>query len=406
MKTVLLITQQFPPCAHTASKRSGCFAKYLGEFGWRPVILSPLWTPENCAYDPAFVVDMPEGLAHYTIPKWKSGGLDSVADHSGFACFPRLRKDSFIGNGQRAIAEIIPQEKPDILWATGPGASPHLIADWASRKFGIPWVADFRDIVGEVSIYWWRTLIADPLQLFFEKGTLRSAARLVTVSEGLADQLAIWHKKPVTVIHNGFDPVELAPEDQPPPDRFDLVYTGGISTKEHPDFRLILDGLDILIDQAAMDPEKVGLHFYGRGNETKLRPQLEKHRRYPLVHFHEALTRQDCVARQRSAAVLVQNTFPGRKGILSGKIFEYLAARRPILAIPQDGDCIDALLAKTQAGISAGKAKDIATILGKWYGKWENSGNLRSEAPLEKILPYSRKAEAQQLARLMDSISG
>ncbi|NQU43944.1 glycosyltransferase [bacterium] len=413
MKTVLLISQAFPPIAHSASKRAGCLAKYLPEFGWKPVVVCQKWEGgnrlfapgQNCFTDPKFVSALPQDLPVRPVP------VPDLARHSPAywmdlarrVMAPHRRPLSFLENGRTAVRALYDEHAPAAIWATAPWVAPHLLAAWARQEWDTPWIADFRDIIGEKFENLFTSAI-DPIRRHYEKRYLPSASAVVTVSQALADQMQERHERDVQVIYNGFDPEDFAETPAPPLDRFRIVYTGAVN-REHPDYRLLLEAVADLVKSGEIPENHIAIEFYGKGNRDRLGPILGDHPSRNLVHIHESVPREECVRVQRSAAVLLQNAFPKRKGIMTGKVFEYLAARRPILAIPGDGDCIDRLLDETGAGVSCGSIDGIRSRLLQWIQEWKRTGTVTCQADPKAVMRYSRRNEAGQVARILDDIT-
>jgi hypothetical protein len=95
---------------------------------------------------------------------------------------------------------------------------------------------------------------------------------------------------------------------------------------------------------------------------------------------------------------------PHPPGVVTSKIFTYLAAQRPILAGPRPSDCIKEILKDTNAGAACSTAEDITEVLLKWYQEWKKTGMLKYNGRKEAIMNYSREKQASQLAELLDSI--
>jgi glycosyltransferase involved in cell wall biosynthesis len=380
---VLIITQSYPPRVSTSSRRPACLVKYLPEFGWNPVVLCQRWTADNCVCDPEFVPGMPDHIPVAAVPgdanpRWSRRYFIGLVQRF---LFPHLVPLSFLTEGKQALEQIFSQFPVDVIWATCPPASTHVLAEWASKRWGKPWVADFRDIVNQqfVSV---RSSMVNPIRLFHEKRIPKTASEIITVSEGLAEILIGRHHRSIRVLPNGFDPVDLSPTDSTPVEKFNIVYTGSV-LHGRPDFRPLLDALEKLISSGNMVGEDVSVEFYGRGNEKRLETLFRGHPQSSLVKIGGALSWSDCRQVQRGAAVLLQQAFPGRKGIITSKIFEYMAARRPVLAMPADNDCVEALLNKSRAGFSCTTSDEIANCLLRWYQEWKQTGTIICHSRLD-----------------------
>jgi hypothetical protein len=123
-----------------------------------------------------------------------------------------------------------------------------------------------------------------------------------------------------------------------------------------------------------------------------------------VVHKFPRIPFRESIKIQKQACILLHLAHGGQKGIMTGKVFEYLGARRPILCIPGDNDCVDALLKETKAGVVCRNAEETAAQVLHWYEEWQQTGVLSYCARNEQIMKYSRERQAGQLAELLDSI--
>ena len=109
---------------------------------------------------------------------------------------------------------------------------------------------------------------------------------------------------------------------------------------------------------------------------------------------------------QLGADVLLHLTWPkGQKGFYSGKIFEYLYARRNILAIPGDGDVVDSLLRETGAGISIETPEEVASKLAEWQREKTQYGVLTYMGREKEITKYDRRISTGKLSEILDNIA-
>jgi glycosyltransferase involved in cell wall biosynthesis len=267
----------------------------------------------------------------------------------------------------------------------------------------MPWVADFRDLFdqfdsrpGFLRRLWtrWRSLL--------ERRVVKSSSAITTISEGLARLLQARHRRAVHVISNGFDPEDIAERNGAPIPRFNLVFTGIVYREASP--RLALDAMASLLRAGEMREEDISVDFYGWTRPVE--EDLLRGYGYPqIVRFHSHVVAEQCAAICRSAAVLLLGGFAGLKGILGGKVFEYLAAQRPILCAPSDHDCMAALLGETNAGASCSTVQEAAARLLEWYKEWKATGTVRYSGKREAILKYSRDRQAEALAQLLNTIT-
>jgi glycosyltransferase involved in cell wall biosynthesis len=402
-KTVLLISQDFPPQGWTSSKRSGGMAKYLKDYGWHPIVLCQRWTPANCVYDPSIVTNIPADVSFYAIDvkQLRPLSLNYAKEVVYRILFPQLVPTDFFRRALKALPNILSKHRVDAIWATAPMACNHALADWASRKWNCPWVADFRDVHQFKSSGLKETVRT--LRIYYDNRMLKSASEITTVSEGFARTLRTRHSRNVRIIPNGFDPEILADDQIKTVKNFNLVYTGGINLGK-PEFGPLLDAVGLLIKAGKLDPKDISIQFYGAKNERRLKSMFENHEFRNFVQDCGHVPREKLLNIQRSAAILLQATYPGT-GTLSSKIYEYLAARRPILALPQDHDGIDQLLLETKAGVSYTSVDEIAQQLLKWYQEWKSSNTINCQSTLSAIMKYSQKVQARQLSQLLNDLT-
>ena len=151
-----------------------------------------------------------------------------------------------------------------------------------------------------------------------------------------------------------------------------------------------------------MDAGTACIQFYGASLlpwEEKIRP----FRCYPLIEVHPRVPYKEMVRLQQQAAVLLLLSCAETPGVMTGKIFDYLAARRPVLDVP-GGDVTKALLLETGAGASGGTPEEIAAILLEWYKEWKRTGTVPYHVRAEKVGQYSRRQQAGQLAAVFDRL--
>lgn len=402
-KTVLLISHDYPPQGWTSSRRSGNMAKYLSDYGWQPVVLCQKWTPDNCVYDPTIVMNIPEEVKVYAaeIRSYKRLSIRYLDNMIHRIFLPHLSTISFYKSARKLLPAIFKNHRIDAIWGSAPMPCNHSLAAYAAKRYEIPWVADFRDVnqfINPGLIRFHRQL-----RIFFEKQVMKSASAITAVSEGFAATLTKRHQREVEIIPNGYDPDILAPMDAAQITKFNILYTGGVNLGT-PNFRSLLDACGLLIEKGQINRQDITIQFYGANNTERLQKMFENHKFLDLVEMHGQIHRVHCIELQRKAAVLLQATYPGT-GTLTSKIYEYMAARRPILGIPKDDNGIDELLSRTNAGKSCSSVEEIADQLLNWYHEWKNTGTVKFHGRLEEIRKYSRKEQAGKLASILDQLN-
>jgi len=290
---------------------------------------------------------------------------------------------------------------PDVIWATAPGYSVFLIASSLSLRLGVPWVADFRDLADQYVVYpWWvRRVMA-----WRERQFCRSAAHITTTAPNF-QILRRRHGVPVTFIPNAYDPDELCESPKEPArDKFRLVYTGSVQGRQDP--WPFIQAVHELIEAHRIPADRILMEFHGflgRRARRSCRPGI----RPPAVDIRIGawLPRQDTLRLQREATVLLLLGVPGAPcAVLPGKLFEYMAAGRPVLAFPTDGAGITPILQATGIGRSCDTVEELKATLLQWYREWEATGDIHRDRNPEAIQQYSRKEQAGQLAAVLDRV--
>ncbi|MFA7676889.1 MAG: glycosyltransferase [Candidatus Omnitrophota bacterium] len=374
-------------------------AKYLPHFGWTPFILTNRWTSQNGPYDPTIVEGIPEGTGVYRVGTGKriKSPFQKITGAINRILLPHTEPKEFFKKALAVLPRIILEHKIKVIWATYPPLADLAIADKVSRQMRIPWLADFRDAYQFTDTV--VSKIMRPNRLFYEKRIVKSASIITSVSEGFSQSLENRHMRKVEVVHNGFDPdiTDFKQSNYFP--KFEIVYTGGINFGR-PDLKSLFDVLEELITMKKLNPKDIQVTFYGEGNERKFKKTYRKSLS-SIVRDYGYICRRECLDKQRNATILLLFTAPGT-GWMTSKVYEYLVAQRPVLAIPHDGRGISKVLLKAKAGISCTTKNEIAKAIMRWYEEWKNTGTVLWEGNKEYIAGYSRKKQANQTAILLD----
>lgn len=415
-RRTLLITYYWPPAAGPGVHRWLRFSRY-----W-PSSLPPLTVvvPKNPAYpqtDPQLEKLVPADLPQIKVPivepasalKTKPG----VAFAGGGSSFKShllawIRGNFFIPDARvlwiRPLVNRLQSElqRGDIplLITSGPPHSVHLAGLHLKRRFpSVFWVADFRDPWMEVDYLHHLRLsrFARRKHQKLEKSVLINADLILTISEGLRGILASKTIRPVTVIPNSFDPEWFAPVtgEEAYPKSFTLVHTGTMpAERDAPE----------LWEALAAFPHPASVRLVGSVDPQVIQSAVQQGVQ-ECIHVEPAVPHSEALKIQKAAALLlvVANRTPTASGILTGKVFEYLASGRPLLAIgPEDGD-LHQLIRETQAGwfVPYGDAIAARRALEEAYWLWQQ-GRLMGKA--EAVGAYSSANVIQKLADVLGQL--
>jgi glycosyltransferase involved in cell wall biosynthesis len=302
----------------------------------------------------------------------------------------------------KAADELLQKEQVDALVSCSSPVISHIIAEELKKKYSIPWVADFRDLWTQNHHYPY-----SPARKMFERRletkTLATADALVTVSEPLSKELATLHKKEVYTVTNGFDPDKMSNGKVALTSKFTITYTGQIYPKQDPT-KLLL-ALKDLTTNGVIDPSQVEVRFYGP-ESLDLESKAIALGLSNIVRQYGVMSREFCFEKQRESQLLLLFNWEDlrQRGVYSGKVFEYLAARRPILATGGADSVVTDLLKETNAGVNACTVEDIKNALAKAYGEHQLRGKVSYQGNIDQINKYSYREMARKFAVIMNSL--
>jgi glycosyltransferase involved in cell wall biosynthesis len=259
--------------------------------------------------------------------------------------------------------ELCRARRFDLIVATSPPEVVLMVGRRLAARTGTPWVADYRDL-------WFRDMLlyrsrltawlSGPLNRWLVGG----AAALVTVSRGLEERLSRYLGREVIVSYNGFFDDEKPGATPPPDGKRHIVYTGRLYPGKRDPEPLFRALVALRTEQPDL-PSRLAVDFYGF-DDPWLRNLIEHHGVGDCVKLHGFVSYRESVAAQRSADVLLFLDWmdTAAEGVLTGKLFEYLGSRRPILSIgPRKDSEAARLIEEVQAGITLVAQAEIVAHL-------------------------------------------
>ena len=429
MNRVLIITYYWPPSGGSGVQRWLKMSKYLPENGWQPVI----YTADDAEYpveDSSLEQDVvPEAevirrpiVEPYTFykkflgmkkgEKVKAGFINEGTKKTGWKenLSVWLRGNFFIPDARcwwvkpsvRFLSKYLKEHPVDAIISTGPPHSMHLIARKLHKKFNIPWVADFRDPWTDIDFYkdLKLTRCADRKHHRLEHLVLTEATKVVTIGWDCAKGLENHGANNVAVITNGYDfDNSITSNCQNHTSSFTMSHIGIIGENRNPEM------LWQVIGELTKSIDDIKIKLIGQVDNTVIesikRNNIEKY-----VEIIPYIPHNQVIAEQQKSDVLLLfvNNTPNAKGILTGKIFEYMASGRPILCIgPEDGDSAH-ILDETKTGITVDfndKEKMKSVILDFMVKYQENQLVTKQNSAVEK---YSRRNLTKEYVTLLNDI--
>lgn len=426
MKRVLLISYYFPPSGGSGVQRILKFARYLPHCGWLPTILTV--DPNYAAFpsiDDSLLEEVPSGVEVIRTRAWDPFSVygriqgkrrDEVIEVGYVEGKQRLKNvarwlrgniflpDARVGwvpFGSRAARKLVQEQKFDAVISTGPPHSSHLIGMAAHKASGLPWVVDMRD--PWVEVYYGHQMyegtIAKRIQTHLERKVLSTASAVISVSRhlGVGFKHRV-HMRHYETIPNGYDPADIPQGTSPVRERdaFVIAYVGTYNLLTHS------EGFVAALQQLRPNIP-IEVHLVGKVDSEALEAYRAKGISVKGVPY---LSHGEAIAYMQSVDVLLlalpHVSGDSAAGIVSGKVFEYISARRPILALgPAEGDLAD-LLNQTQSG-NIFDHDDREGILGFLNDHLEFRGKpwkINDAA----LAGYERPRLASRLARLLDRL--
>ena len=423
MKKILIISYYFPSSTAVGGLRIHGLAKYLSEFGWEAIILTTA-LPDNpnmqfrviqtpyydviASWKKRFGLKPEEGVKKQygiTIHKNKKSMIDFILIFlSEIIAYPDAQK-GWYNYAVKAGSEILENENIDAIISSSSPVTCHLIANALKTKYNIPWIADLRDLWTQNHYYQY-----SPIRRFIERRleikTLSKADALVTVSKDLAETLGTLHKeKRIYTIRNGFDPQEMNISHVDLTNKFTITYTG-ILYQGKRDPSKLFKSLHDLISEGKLNPKEIEVRFYGP-KEDWMGKEIEIYRLQGIVNEYGVISRNFALEKQRESQVLLLLLWdnPEEIGVYTGKIFEYLAARRPILATGGPKGVVKELLVETNSGMYATSVDDVKKALEEYYNEYKLKDNVSYKGERAKIDKYSQREMARKFAEVLGTLT-
>ncbi len=416
---VLIVTYYWPPSGGGGVQRWLKLSGYLPEFGVEPVI----FTPENPAFhlkDESLVQEVSEDIEVWKFPIWeplkylgKGGNIrqGQVLEKSSKSIWDRImiwaRATLFIPDPRvfwvspsvKFLMSMLKRNQIDVVITTGPPHSMHLIGRELKRKTGVKWVADFRDpwsewdILEKLGVKGW----AKTRHRALEKSVLGDCDLLITVSDSWAKDFARLGAPRAFVLPNGFDPTPKENGlNKASKGKFVVSHIGMLNEMRNP--VAVWEALSALCVENRDFASKLEIYLAGILSDRVLAsiasyPELKSKLVVDGYLSHKSARK---AMKESSLLLLVMNESANARGHIPGKLFEYVEARTPILAIGDpDGDAAQ-ILTKTQAGaaFSFDDSKSVRKEIEERYRTFEN-GEVFSSKDIDQ---YSRRSQAMKLA--------
>ncbi len=418
---VLIITYYWVPAGGSGVQRWLKFVKYLRDFGIEPVIFT-VDNPNYPIIDESLRKDVPEGIEIIKNPILEPNDLLSIfkkketktsagflnPNPSFFGKFLQyVRANYFIPDARKfwikpsvkAIKKYVSENEIDAIITTGPPHSLHLIGLQLKKKLNLKWIADFRDPWTDIDYFHQLPLTENSKRKHqkLEQDVLKHADVSLVVGKTMKENYDVFSEN-VNVITNGFDTelntnpiIEL---DQ----KFSITHIGLMNADRNP--KLLWEVLSELSKEISGFSDDLEIKLIGSIADD-VATDLEHNQFKNITKINYVPHSEVKIYQQKSQVLLLAiNKVPSAKGIITGKIFEYLQAKRPILAIgPEDGDLAE-IISKTNSGAivdfnNKSKLKEVVVNL---YQQYKQQTLMVNSTDIEQ---YHRKELTKELANII-----
>jgi glycosyltransferase involved in cell wall biosynthesis len=270
---------------------------------------------------------------------------------------------------------------------------------------GCPWIADFRDLWTQ-DITTMRSRDLQFLQVPLEKRTLKHADMLITVSDPWGDRLRQrYPSKEIRTIPNGFDPDDFSSRPELT-QNFTITYAGVLYQGQR-DPTVLFEVLRELANEKIIDLSDVKVRFYSP-IDAWLAPLVRRCGLEAVVDLHGIVPRREVLQRQMESQILLLLSFthPKDTGLHTGKLFEYLGAARPIVAIGGNRGAMTQVLEETRAGIHASSKAEVREWLVRAYADYKREGRVSYRGDAKAISRYSHLEMSRSFADALDHLTG
>ena len=448
MKKILIITYLFPPFGGVMVQRVLKFVKYLHHFGWQPTVLT-VRSPDYQTVDPGLLEEVPESasiirtgtfepsrifkflmsslgrLRSTLIGKRNPAGEDlnpeprlPLSTRISVFMFVPDNRIGWLPFATLTVLRKLRKEKFDAILSTSPPFSAQLVglaAKWIMKK---PWVVDLRDL-------WVLNPHKTPptglhlrISRYVERKVLKSADKVVTVSEPLRQDLKKGYPDIVPekfqVIPNGYDADDFKTEGPTGRNRrFSIGHVGSLSMSSGRTPYHFLLALSRLVQEAPGFKHDAKVVFVGDmdGENRRIIDQMKSDLLLgDMIRCVGGVSHRKAISYMREFDLLLfiiggsLEGCPSSRGCVSGKLYEYLAAGKPILALAEEGP-IRELIEESRCGafVDRHDVEKIKKAILDFNRKFKQ-GVLRTDANWDYIRNFERKRLTGQLVNTLNQL--
>lgn len=441
MRRVLIIAYYFPPLGWSGVQRTLKFVKYLRNFDWEPIVVTvgktkfsildeslneEIPTDINVIrIDDVVLKDVTDAMKKQ-MKEYIDSSINLISDEDLKQIyekeiekkFSELRDLLLIPDGNaiwannviKIIKNKIDFNEIDVVYTTSAPYSAHIIGDYIKKKYNIPWIADFRDQwINNPYIDYDKNSLRYKIEKNMEKSIVLNCNRLITVTPIITENYISTYKiekNKVITITNGYDEEDFKNINfRKENNKFTIVHNGSFYLKINP--YTVAKVIKKLLENESVDPEKIEIILNGNNDCNIINKFKEIMGQYSsIITINGYLSHEESLIKSSNAdlLLLICGEEESSKQVYTGKVFEYLRLRKPVLSISPKGSLVEKLLDETECGINA-EYNDIETIeeiLLKYYNNWLKGNEIKVGA--KNIEEYERKELTKKLVEIFNEV--
>ncbi|MPL58113.1 hypothetical protein SDC9_03644 [bioreactor metagenome] len=453
MKKVLLIAFYFNQTNEIASKRLRGLAKYLPQFGWEPIVIVPKL--DNIPSYPNNNLDFKVIETEYEdmLDKWMNKFKKSPNNFENKIINVKNNEISNVKNNEKsneknngksneknngksnekntliskAISlageifaypdgmkywyepamevskEAIELNDIEAIISSSWPVTSHIIAKDLKKQYNINWIADLRDL-WNLNPYVNHTFIRNHFEKKLEIETFKYADVLTTTTKLASETLQKLHpNNKICTVMSGYDIEDITENNIPKNnEKLNFIYAGSLYGGKR-DPKILFKGIRQLIDEERIPPSVLSLDFYG--DNEGIENIAKEYNIENIVNIHGSIPHKEVLKKQKESQALLLLSWNNEKEkiFLPGKIYEYLAAKRPVLSIGYKEGSLKSLIEKTNIGYHVSTIEETKEAIMKFYNNFSENKTLKYNGN-EEVNKYSMIATAQKFSKILDSI--
>ncbi|PKA84040.1 glycosyl transferase family 1 [Ulvibacter sp. MAR_2010_11] len=426
MKRALVITYYWPPAGGPGVQRWLKFVTYFKEFGIEPIV----YIPENPHYpliDETFVAEVPKDVEIISLPikePYRFAGLLSKKKTKQISSGIIAKKESsflekmllyirgnyFIPDARvgwvqpsvRFLKEYLSKNPVDVIITSGPPHSLHLIGIELKKQLNVTWMADFRD--PWTTIHYHKSLrlteSSERKHKALEAKVLDTANLVVVTSPTTKAEFGMITDTPIEVVTNGYDISEKI--NVRLDTKFSLAHIGSLLSERNP--KVLWKVLAEIASENDMFKKDLVLKLAGTVSEDIL-ASIEKYKLKDNLEILGYVSHSEALQLQHKAQVLllIEMDRPETRSIIPGKLFEYLAAKRPIIAIGPQGSDMAGIVSETGSGafFTYYNEEELKLEILRLYTRYSEGTLTQISSSVEA---FSRRELTSRMAQIIKSI--